>query len=428
MNIVLASRRKYMRKRTNPEGAPASIEDCIVALVRDSYPYTGQAITPQVTVTTQDGVPLVVNVDYFVSYADNVNVGAGTVTVTGAGEYVGSVIKTFQITSAAPQAGWDNLDISRAVVNGYANFSDIVVDSDPGVISNAKNPYYYVDSQYLGDFTGASICGRIRSSPNDYVMTVQGLDGMLINESGKILNATARVVENGGWGYSDTGATYSFIDEGNRLLFKRGVSGYTSQSTYISVKVKRLPSPYDINNPLDSSINSRSIPFSDLDGISSIESNINFLKMSSDGLHLYIITARGSSSGNNIVQFDLITPFEPYGGITRIGMASITEKGKMIEDSNLTLRDLLVSPDGKHIVVLWNRLLAKFSLSEQWNVASVWTLQSYKEFYNPDEGVISGYANSRRIWINESGSRALMVANYFENRTDIGSRIVSLAF
>lgn len=102
-----------MRKRTNPEGAPASVEDCIVSLVRDSFPYTGQPITPQVTVTTQDGVPLVVNVDYFVSYSDNINVGAGTVTITGAGEYVGSVIKTFQITSAEPVGNvWQDFDLS----------------------------------------------------------------------------------------------------------------------------------------------------------------------------------------------------------------------------------------------------------------------------------------------------------------------------
>jgi hypothetical protein len=46
-----------------------------------------------------DGQPLVADRDYIVGYADNVNVGEATVTVTGTGNYQGSVQTKFAITA-----------------------------------------------------------------------------------------------------------------------------------------------------------------------------------------------------------------------------------------------------------------------------------------------------------------------------------------
>ena len=61
-----------------------------------SQPYTGSAIEP--TVTVKDGSKtLTAGTDYTVTYKDNTNVGAATVTVTGKGNYAGSVSKTFTI-------------------------------------------------------------------------------------------------------------------------------------------------------------------------------------------------------------------------------------------------------------------------------------------------------------------------------------------
>ena len=64
--------------------------------------YTGSPLTPAVTVTDGDAI-LVVGEDYAVSYADNVNVGVNTATatVTGMGNYTGSVVKTFSISAVA---------------------------------------------------------------------------------------------------------------------------------------------------------------------------------------------------------------------------------------------------------------------------------------------------------------------------------------
>ena len=60
--------------------------------------YDGNAKTPAVTVK---GGTLVKGTDYTVSYSDNTQVGDATVTVTGIGNYTGTVKKTFKIESAS---------------------------------------------------------------------------------------------------------------------------------------------------------------------------------------------------------------------------------------------------------------------------------------------------------------------------------------
>ena len=61
--------------------------------------WTGYEIKPSFTVTLNE-TQLVKDTDYEVSYTDNVNVGTdATVTITGKGQYVGSVSKTFTIVA-----------------------------------------------------------------------------------------------------------------------------------------------------------------------------------------------------------------------------------------------------------------------------------------------------------------------------------------
>ena len=60
--------------------------------------FTGVEITPEVSV--KEGTKkLTKDVDYKVSYANNINVGIATVTVTGIGSYEGTARKTFRIVS-----------------------------------------------------------------------------------------------------------------------------------------------------------------------------------------------------------------------------------------------------------------------------------------------------------------------------------------
>lgn len=59
--------------------------------------YTGGLITPPVTITTYEGIPLTQNVDYTVAYTNNINPGIAMVTITGIGRYGGSTQVTFNI-------------------------------------------------------------------------------------------------------------------------------------------------------------------------------------------------------------------------------------------------------------------------------------------------------------------------------------------
>ena len=64
----------------------------------DAQTYTGNTITPVVTVTG-GGRTLVEGTDYDVAYTKNTNAGTGEVTVTGKGNYSGAVTKPFAISA-----------------------------------------------------------------------------------------------------------------------------------------------------------------------------------------------------------------------------------------------------------------------------------------------------------------------------------------
>lgn len=72
-----------------------SIENAEITGISDKT-YTGSAVTQQLTVKS-GSVTLKSGTDYTVSYSSNVNVGEASVTVTGKGEYEGTVTKKFLI-------------------------------------------------------------------------------------------------------------------------------------------------------------------------------------------------------------------------------------------------------------------------------------------------------------------------------------------
>ncbi len=77
----------------------ASISGATVTGISNQV-YTGSAITFNGIVVKVGGRTLVAGTDYTVSYADNVNAGAAVVTITGKGNYTGTITKAFII--AAP--------------------------------------------------------------------------------------------------------------------------------------------------------------------------------------------------------------------------------------------------------------------------------------------------------------------------------------
>ena len=72
------------------------ISDKDVTISQTVYGYDGKAKTPEVTVKDGDRI-LTENTDYIIVYSDNVNAGTAKVSVTGKGNYKGTVTKAFTI-------------------------------------------------------------------------------------------------------------------------------------------------------------------------------------------------------------------------------------------------------------------------------------------------------------------------------------------
>ena len=59
--------------------------------------YTGSAIEPEIGITTT----LTLGTDYTITFSDNTNAGTAKATITGKGNYCGTIVKTFAIKKAA---------------------------------------------------------------------------------------------------------------------------------------------------------------------------------------------------------------------------------------------------------------------------------------------------------------------------------------
>ena len=68
----------------------------------DAYSYTGEEIKPNVTVEFE-GKSLEENKDYTVTYENNTSIGTAIATVTGIGEYSGTLTLSFAINPSAPE-------------------------------------------------------------------------------------------------------------------------------------------------------------------------------------------------------------------------------------------------------------------------------------------------------------------------------------
>ncbi len=77
------------------DNTPHSISNANISVIENQR-YSGKEITPEVTVT-YNGRTLKKNVDYTVSYANNINAGTASVTVTGIGAFTGSTTSNFTI-------------------------------------------------------------------------------------------------------------------------------------------------------------------------------------------------------------------------------------------------------------------------------------------------------------------------------------------
>ena len=101
-----------------------------------SVTYTGSAKKPSVTVKDGD-YTLVEDKDYTVTYSNNTNAGTATATVTGKGNYTGSVSKNFTINKASRDVTFNPYHFTRTF--GDPDFTIVPTTSGGGILSYSSN-------------------------------------------------------------------------------------------------------------------------------------------------------------------------------------------------------------------------------------------------------------------------------------------------
>ena len=104
--------KKVLETAEIPALSRISISKASVTLSTSTYAYDGKAKKPGVTVKL-NGKALKNGTDYTVSYLNNTKVGTAKVTITGKGNYTGSVSKTYSIKN----------NFKKATVSGISNKS-----------------------------------------------------------------------------------------------------------------------------------------------------------------------------------------------------------------------------------------------------------------------------------------------------------------
>ena len=112
-----------------------NISSATVSINPDSYFYDGTEKKPTVTVVL-GGKTLVKDTDYEVSFSNNTEAGSATVTVTGKGNYTGTALGSFTITSATGDLTFG--DVTKTYGNAPFEVSPSTVIS-PGAISYASS-------------------------------------------------------------------------------------------------------------------------------------------------------------------------------------------------------------------------------------------------------------------------------------------------
>lgn len=98
---------------------PKPIKEEMIAGIAESYTYTGKGITFDDAISVHDeGVLLEKDKDYTITYDDNKEVGQGSVTITGTGNYKESVTKNFTISPV------DASDLTASLDRTFGYYGD----------------------------------------------------------------------------------------------------------------------------------------------------------------------------------------------------------------------------------------------------------------------------------------------------------------
>lgn len=124
-----------------------SFANCVAVLATNTVAYNGSEQKPAVLVT-YNGQSLVEGTDYTVTYANNINVGTGSVIVAGENMYMGATTLNFTITKGTPE-----LSYTKSYKKTYGDSS---FDLDAWITNGADNPITYKSSSPKTVFVNSS--------------------------------------------------------------------------------------------------------------------------------------------------------------------------------------------------------------------------------------------------------------------------------
>ena len=160
--------------------------------------YTGAQLTPSVTIEYK-GKTLIQGTDYTLKYANNVNVGTATITITGIGNYSGTTTTTFKITNAAMQVdayGYEGtydgakhsitVTVSKPTSGATIYYSESkLTESNYKTTGSTTNPtysdvctktiYYYVDAPNYSGYAGNALI-KITSKTITSGVSISGIN------------------------------------------------------------------------------------------------------------------------------------------------------------------------------------------------------------------------------------------------------------
>ena len=149
--------KKVLETAEIPALSRISISKASVTLSTSTYAYDGKAKKPGVTVKL-NGKTLKNGTDYTVSYSNNTNVGTAKVTITGKGNYTGSVSKTYSIKNNFKKATVS--DISTKAFTGKNITQTITVKYNGKTLKNGTDyTVSYSSNKNIGTAT-VKIAGK----------------------------------------------------------------------------------------------------------------------------------------------------------------------------------------------------------------------------------------------------------------------------
>lgn len=338
-----------------------SIATAVVTLPNGSYAYTGEAISPTVTVRL-DGALLSVNEDYTVAYVNNTNVGLATIVITGIGDFYGTTTKEFYITAAG--ASWADFDLSNIATDSHvasAKLYDSGATYSPNVSIDAYSIQLLPDGRLLfgaqaqghvyiwgfdeghpfevGHFKSAYDSRSYSAAYNcSFILSRDGLTGVRsyydadgltkVSLSTKFNLATMTGATNVSMttGYA---AHMAFSSDGTKFFHKR--------TNHKTLYCRNLHTPYVVDDFSEAEVVSI-----DLDAVADegFSRSWNGFCFSPDGRHLVATSGNGQGF---VHKFALSSPWE-------IETASLVSFAKLF-NSNSCLEGVIVNNEGTKMIV-----------------------------------------------------------------------------